>query len=58
MGSPSATVGNCRELLDIDVDEFARVFALITLRTRLGGSGSVTSIEAAQPSSSQDRLNC
>jgi hypothetical protein len=53
--SPSASVADRGELLDVDVDEFSRPFALIA-PNRLGG-GPVTAVDSSQSYGAQDRLD-
>jgi hypothetical protein len=53
---PAATVGDAGELLDIDVDELAGPFPLITT-SPLGVGRPVTAIQPGESGLAQDRLH-
>ena len=55
-GPPSTTLGDTRDLLDINMDQLTRVLPLIPVRRGLGSS--ITPAKSSLPGSVQNRLDC
>jgi hypothetical protein len=55
--APPAAIADRRELLDVDMDQLARPFALVALRRDLRHGRPIPTIKTAKPGRPEDRLD-